>query len=116
MKDKLYTSDIPSDYHYVSFSNDYFEVYNRPSAYNTTLHYYRFYYKYSPGVYVEGDRTFSSYNTTYFEDYPTSSKVWDRPDLPNILTATLIIALFGLFLINLVTSIVKKGGILGGLL
>lgn len=97
-KDVLYVSDIPSDYHYVAFSNDYFEVYNRPSASNTTLHYYRFYYKYSPGVYIEGDRTFGGYGVTYFDDYPVSGSVWYRPDIDSILLAVLIIALFRYFL------------------
>lgn len=115
-KDVLYISDIPSEYHYAVFSNDYVTLYNQPSAANETLDYYRIYYKVSPGTYITGTQYFNSYNTTYFVDYPVSNSVWDRPDLDKILLCVLILAVFGVFLINLVTSIIKKGGILGGLL
>ena len=46
--DKLYISDIPSEYHYVQLSNDYITLYNQPSAQNETLDYYRIYLNVSP--------------------------------------------------------------------
>lgn len=116
MKDVIYTSDIPSDYHYVRFGSDYIDLFNQPSAQNETLQFYRIYYRYSPGTYITGTQSFSDYDRTYFDDYPVSGDIWYRPDLDKILLCVFIISVFGFFLINLVTSIVKKGGILGGLL
>lgn len=115
-KDTLYISDIPEEYHFADFNDWYVDLYNQPSARNETLTYYRIYYNCSPGTYVTGTRTFGSYNTTYFDDYPVSGEVWYRPDLDGILTCVFIIAFFGAFLINLITSIVKKDGLLGRLL
>lgn len=114
--DKLYISDIPSEYHYAQISNDYITLYNQPSAQNETLDYYRIYLNVSPGFYVTGEQSFSNYNRTYFTDVEVSNSVWDRTDLDGILTSVFILAFLGVFLINLVTSIIKKGGILGGLL
>lgn len=114
--DKLYISDIPSEYHYAQISGDYITLFNKPSASNETLDYYRIYFKVSPGFYVQGSQTFGNYNTTSFIDVDVSNSVWDRPDIDGILTSVFILAFLGVFLINLVTSIIKKGGILGGLL
>lgn len=117
MSDKIYiTSDVPSDYKYAVFSQNYITLYNKPQAYNETLHYYRIYFTYSSGLVVEGNTTFTGYNTQVFTPVQTSYEVFDRPDFVNILTCTLIVAVFGLWLFNLMTSIVKKGGLLGGLI
>lgn len=115
-KDVIYTSDIPSDYHYVRFGSNYIDLFNQASAQNETLQYYRIYYDYSPGTYITGTQNFSSYTRTYFDDYPVSGNIWYRTDIDKILVSVLVIAIFGVFLINLVTSMVKKGGLLGGLL
>ena len=71
--DKLYISDIPEEYHYAQVSSDYITLYNKPSAQNETLDYYRIYYNVSPGFYVTGEQSFSNYNRTYFPPYNISA-------------------------------------------
>lgn len=117
MSDKVYLpSDIPSDYHYAVFTNDYVTLYNQPSAQNETLNYYRIYFNYSSGMYVTGQSTFSQYSRTYFYDVPVSREFFDRPDSYKIVLIIMVLAVFGLWLFNLMTSIVKKNGLLSGLL
>lgn len=114
--DTIYIGDIPESYHYAVFSNDYITLYNRSNLSNGTYNYYRIYYNSPYFIYSEGDTTFSSYNSTIATDVPVSNSWWYRHDLCGILTCTIIIALFFLFLFNIFTSIVRKGGVLGGLL
>lgn len=116
MSDKLYLpSDIPSDYTYAQYSNGYITLYNQPSAQNETLTYYRIWYGYSPGLVSSGQTSFGAYNRTYFDYVSTSRDIFDRPDFFNILSITLLITVCGLWFFNLMTSFVRKGGLLGGL-
>lgn len=114
--DTLFVGDIPLDYHYAQFGNDYITLYNRPSGYNQTLPYYRIYFNYDRFMYSEGQTQFTSYNTTYFQDIDVSNSWWYRKDLSDILLSVFIIALFFVFIFNIMTSCVKKGGVFGGLL
>lgn len=115
--DKLYVNnDIPLDYHYAQISSNYVTYYNKPSAQNETLDYYRVYYDLGDGVYTTGTTTFSNYNRTYFVDLETSHSMFARSDIGLILTSCLILAVFFLFLCNVITSIFRSGGVLGGLL
>lgn len=114
--DILYIKDIPNQYHYADYSEYYVDLYNQPSARNETLKYYRIYFNVSPGTYIEGTRTFGSYNTTYFDNIEVSNSWWYRNDLDVILVSVLCISLFFIFLFNIFTSIFRKGGLFGGLL
>lgn len=114
--DTLYIGSIPEEFHYAFFSADYITLYNVPSAENVTLPYYRIYYN-SPGFYYsQGTQTFSQYNATIFQDIEVSNKWYYRKDNINILFFTLVIFVSTLWLVNLFTSIFKKGGLLSGLL
>lgn len=115
-KDVFYTADIPSDYKYADFHEYYVDFYNTRSPRNGNYTYYRFYFNVSPGTYIQGEREFGNYNSYYFEEYPTSSDWWTRSDVDSILVVVLILSLFFVFLVNFVTSITHKGGVLGGFL
>lgn len=113
--DVLYTGSIPSEFHYAVWGSDYVTLYNRPSAQNITLPYYRIYFN-APGFYYsEGSTQFSQYNTTTFQNIEVTDKWYYRKDNLNILMFTFIICLSTIWLVNVFTSIFKKGGLLGGL-
>lgn len=114
--DTLFIGDIPTDYHYATFSNDYITLYNQPIGYNNTLDYYRIYMNYDRFTYSQGTQQFSGYNQTYFTDIPVSQSWWYRSDVDSILLIVFIIVLFFTFIFNIMTSCFKKGGIFGGLL
>ena len=60
---------------------------------------------------IEETRTTTSEN--YFTRIETSSEFWKRADAPNIFFWGLGITFFALFIINQLTRIVKRGGLLG---
>lgn len=117
MSDKLFLpSDIPDGYTYAQYSNGYITLYNQASAQNETLTYYRIWYGYSDGFVSTGQTTFSNYNRTYFDYVNTSRDFFDRPDAFKIVTIIFVLVFFGVWLLNLMTSFVRKGGVLGGLI
>lgn len=116
MSDKIFLPDsIPAGYVYGSVTADYIDLYNKPVFQGETATYYRIYYNYSSGLVVPMERTFSNYSPTTFAELPTSRELMDRPDYFNILFITLAFTVCGLWLFNLMTSIIRKGGVFGGL-
>ena len=116
MSDKIYIPDtVPDGYIYGSINNYYVDLFNKPSFQNETATYYRIYYSYSDGLVTSNTRSFSNYNPTTFEQLPVSRSVFDRPDFINIVGVTLLFAFCGIWLFNLITSFIRKGGLLGGL-
>lgn len=116
--DKLYVGDIPLDYHYAQFNGDYIDLYNSPVINNnTTYDYYRIYMYDNQFMYEKLSTTTGSY---YYNRYNTDIQVTDnlmyRRDISDIICITFILVIGFVFLINLITSFIKKGGILGGLL
>lgn len=117
MSDKLFLpSSIPDGYNYAQFNtNGSIRLYNKSYGQNETLHWYEIENQYSSGLVTDGYTTFGSYSPTNFYYVSTSREVFDRPDFINILGITLLITACGIWLLNLFTSIVRKGGVLGGL-
>lgn len=113
--DTLYTGDIPSDFKYAVFSNDYITLYNRPNATNETLPYYRIYKNYDCFLYSTGTTNFN-FNTSVFTEIKTSDNWLYRGDIDKIFTVSFFCILLFVFVFNIVTSIFKKGGVFGGLL
>lgn len=116
MSDKIYIGDeIPDGYIYGNITDTYIELFNKPTFQNETATCYRIYYRYSDNLVVETTRTFSNYNSTTYPEVPVSRDVFDRPHFANIVVIVFCLSLFGVWLVNLVTSIIKRGGLLGGL-
>lgn len=113
--DELYVGDIPLDFQYAVFSNGYITLYNQPSARGETLPYYRIYTNNNGFYYSTGETQFSSYSTTTFQPVNVTNSFWYRWDISGILVCTFVIAIFYFWIINLFTSIIRRGGILGGL-
>lgn len=114
--DKLYIGDIPLDYKYAVFGNGYITLYNQASASNETLNYYRIYTTNNGFYYSTGYQSFGSYNITTFQPLEVTNNYLYRTDIDGILLITFIFCLFCIFLINIMTSSIKKGGVFGGLL
>lgn len=114
--DTLFIGDIPSDYHYAVIDSDYITLYNQPFASsNQALNYYRIYTK-ARGFYYSTGVTNFGYIGRDFVDIKTSNNYIYRNDFADILTIVFIFSVFFIFLVNLFTSIVRRGGALSGLL
>lgn len=115
--DALYVGDIPKDYTFAVYSNYYIDLYNTSTLNpNRSYTYYRvFLYDNNFSYQVMSTTTGNSYRYLTGSTVETTDSVWYRRDLDSILTCTFIIAFFGVLLVNLITSVIKRGGILGGL-
>lgn len=116
--DKIYIGeDISQDYHYAVFGNGYVDLYNtnvfQP---NRDYTYYRIWLNSDKFLYSTNVWTTSNYNYTRDTTTVVVSPFWyDRPDFDKAFVCIFIV-LFGIvWLFNLFTSIVRKGGLLGGL-
>lgn len=114
--DKLYVGDIPQNFHYAVFSDNHIDLYDSPVLHNNTYNYYRIYKNLKGFYYTENQQVVGNYTTTYTTDISITDNVCYRDDFSSICSTTFLIAFFGIFLLNIITSIVRKGGILGGLL
>ena len=113
--DTLYTGDIPQDFKYAVFSNDYITLYNQPQGNNETLPYYRIYKNYDNFMYSQGTTDFR-YTTTQFTEVKVSDNWLYRTDIDKIFLVSFLFILLFIFVFNIVTSVFKKGGVFGGLL
>ena len=113
--DTLYVGDIPKDYHYALFNNGYIDLYNTDRLHNDTYTFYRVYTNAGGFYYRTYEQTYSQYNTTYAQDINVTDNKCYRQDFPSILFMTICFALIGIWLFNLITSLIRKGGLLGGL-
>lgn len=116
--DTLYIGDIPSDFHYARFGTDYIDLYNTDTLLpNQSYDYYRVYLYNNLFMYESYNTITSSYyNTQHLNEINVSSNPMYRQDMPNIVIVTFIFALFGVWLFNIISSFINKGGVLGGLL
>ena len=114
--DTLYIGDIPNEYHYAIFNNGYIDLYNTNVLHNNTYTRYRVFTNAGGFFYETSNVQVGQYTTTYTTNINTSSNAVYRQDYPNILIITLILSVFGIWLFNLITSLIRKGGLLGGLL
>lgn len=111
---------IADGYKYLVPSNDYYDIYNTNYLEpNESYTYYRFYNNIDSDLYSIQTRTTNQYNYGYLtnsiEIQPQHSYIY-RKDYPQILTCVFILTLGFVVLLNVLTSIIKKGGILGGLI
>lgn len=113
--DVLYTGDIPADYHYALFNYGYIDLYNTDVLHNDSYTYYRIYTNVNGFYYDQRYQTVGQYSTTYTRNIETSSNPVYRTDFPSILFIVCVFTVFGVWLLNLISSIIRKGGVLGGL-
>lgn len=112
--DTFYIGDIPHDFHYAIFNANYVDLYNTPVLYdNTNYTYYRVYLNSDYFYYDIFNR--NTYQQTQLVDVKVSNNVAYRKDFDSIVVLVFIFAIFGVWLFNLLTSCIRKGGLLGGL-
>lgn len=114
--DKLFTGDIPKNYKYARFNSDYVDLFDTNVLHNNYYNFYRIYYT-NYGFYYEYLTTsVSQYQTYTLQQLEVTDNVCYRQDFPQICQVTFIIVFFAVFLFNIFTSVIRKGGLLGGLL
>lgn len=118
MSDTLYIGDIPQQFHFARYGSNYIDLFNtetlRPNQTYTFYRVYMYdnYFTYYQDTYTTG----SYYSTSTNYNIPVSNKAVYRRDFSYVMIMTFIFVIFGVWLLNLFTSIVRKGGIFGGLL
>lgn len=113
--DTLYIGDIPIEYHYALFNNGYIDLYNTDTLSNGTFNFYRVYTNCGGFYYRVLQQTYSGFNSTIAQDINVTNNQSYRQDFPSILFMTICFTIIGVWLFNLITSLVRKGGLLGGL-
>lgn len=113
--DTLYIGDIPSEYHYAVFSNGYIDLFNTDVLHNNTYTRYRIFTNSNGFYYDVSSVNVGTYTTTYTTDIKVTDNICYRRDFPLILFMTICFTLIGIWLFNLITSLIRKGGLLGGL-
>lgn len=113
--DKLYVGDIPQEYHFARFSNNYIDLYktDRLEGYQD---FYRLYLYDNQFMYEHLNTTYSQYNTTIATYVVTTNDYMYRRDFPSIMFMSVVYVCIIVILFNIVTSVFKRGGLLSGLL
>lgn len=114
--DKLFIGDIPEQYHFARFGNGYIDLYDTQVLHNGSYNFYRVYTNNNGFYYSFNTANYSQYITEYANPIEVTDNVCYRTDFDSILIITLIFSVFGIFLFNIITSLINKGGLLGGLL
>lgn len=107
--DTLYIGDIPSEYHFAIFNNGYIDLYNTNVLHNNTYTRYRVFTNVNGFYYDISSVNVGNYTTTYTTDINVSNEVVYRQDFHIILFMTLCFTFIGIWLFNLVTSLIRKG-------
>lgn len=118
MSKKIYVpKEIPQEFVYIgNITNSYYDIYDRSNIQGHNGTYYRIYYSLDPSYWQAYSYSASQYNTTQYLQIDRTDSFLARSDNYKIATTGFCLIFLLIFLINLVTSIIKKGGILGGLL
>lgn len=116
--DKVFIGDISNNYKYAQFGSNYIDLYNTDILYaNNTYNYYRVYFYDNTFLYTTGVNQRGNYSATqYLQEIPVTNDIRYRRDFPDIMLMVLVYLVIGIWLLNLITSGFKKGGVLHGLL
>lgn len=113
--DTIYIGDIPQDFHFARFGNNYIDLFNTNELrQNVDYTYYRIYLYDNLFEYDIRTQAGSYYSETLQDVKVSNSQVYRR-DFGDICIIIALYVGFGVWLLNLMTSIFRKGGVLGGL-
>lgn len=116
--DTLYIGDIPQEYHFAFFNENSIDLYNTPELIsNESYNFYRVYTNYNECFFYEYKKNipYNNSNSELVELQVTSDYKY-RPDIDKICITAGSIAIVILISLNIITSIIRKGGVLSGLL
>ena len=118
MAKKIYVpEEIPEEFQYMgNITSTYFDLYDKSNIQGTSGTYYRIYYAFEPDYWQSYSYQSSQYTSTNYQTIERTDSFLARPDNYKIITCGFCIIFLIIFLINIMTSIIKKGGVLGGLL
>lgn len=111
--DTLYIGDIPEEYHFAVFNDNYIDLYNNSDISNCSDYYRLYLYD---NVFLYEYKIIEEYENISLVDIAVSNDYIYRRDFPSIVFISTIFILFIVVLLNLVTSVFKRGGIFSGLL
>ena len=113
--DTIYIGDIPEQFHYARFGNNYIDLFDTNELNrNQTYTYYRI-YMYNNLFEYDVRTQEGGYYSEILQDVSVSQNKVYRRDFGDICIIVALLFGFGVWLLNLMTSIVRKGGVLGGL-
>lgn len=113
--DTIYIGDIPEQFHYARFGNYYIDLFDTNHLNNNqTYSYYRV-YLYDNLFEYELKTQQGGYYSEILQDVSVSQNKVYRRDFGDICIIVALFVGFGVWLLNLMTSIIRKGGVLGGL-
>lgn len=113
--DKLYIGDIPSEYCYSVFGNNYIDLYKQENL-QGNLDFYRVYLYDHSFFYEHKFVNYANDSTTIATLIQTTNDWYYRRDMPSIMFMSVVEICIIVIIINLITSVFKKGGLLSGLL
>lgn len=114
--DFLYVGNVPKEFHYADFNEFYVDLFNTPVIEpNKEYTFYRVYLYDNYFAFSENTFNTSEYIIGGLVDIPTSDNIVYRRDFDSICIITFVFVLLGIWLLNLITSLIRKGGVLGGL-
>lgn len=114
--DTIYVGDIPEEFHFARFGSNYIDLFNTNElSSNRTYTYYRIYLYDNLFEYDVRSQQGGGYYTETLTDVKVSQNKVYRRDFGYICIIIALFVGFGVWLLNLLTSAIRKGGVLGGL-
>lgn len=113
--DKIYVGDIPSEYCYAIFHDNYIDLYKQMNI-QGSLDFYRVYLYNNLFEYEHKYEIYDNTNDEIATYVSTTDNYLYRQDMPDIMFMSIVYVLIIVVLLNLVTSCFKKGGVFSGLL
>lgn len=113
--DKLYIGDIPKEYCFARFSNNYIDLYKNEQL-TGNQDFYRLYLYDNQFMYEHLNNTYSLVNPTIATYVEVTDDYKYRRDMPSIMFMSVVEVCILVILFNIVTSVFKKGGLFHGLL
>ena len=118
MGDKIFSSDVPKDFNFLLITNTGYKLYKTDTfVEGEEYEYYEFFTSISSNTYVHGwDNPTNFSQFVEVHQVEITDDVFYRSDIHDIVGTTFIFVIGFIFLINLITSMIRKNGLLGGLL
>ena len=116
--DKVFSSDIPKEFCYFLATPTGYKLYNTNNFVEGEVYeYYEFFTTITSNTYVHAwDSPSNISQSVQAVKVEVTNDIFCRSDIHEIIGTTFIFVLGFIFLINIITSIVRRNGLLGGLL
>lgn len=111
----LYKADVPDEFCYCQFTDTGYRLFNKKDV-EVGDEYYEFFTNVGADIYLHSyvtdeDIIQGKVNTQEIHYHTVSSDVMYRSDIYDIYSTTFILVLGFIFLINIITRIIRKGGV-----